>query len=293
MQALGQTIWFQSRWRLANMQLEALFKQPQALPAVPKIVHELIDSFNSEDVSIDEIAKKLAADPVLSARLLRLANSAYYHVSRSVGTVNDAIGMLGFVTVRTLVISSGLTGGYKSMPGMDLSQFWRYSLHSAAVSGWLAKKVGVNVDMAFTVGLMHGIGQLVMHAAMPEQMLHLDKLASPMDSRRIDMEHTSFGYSFANVGAELARQWRFPVSFSSAITHFPEPLAHDPFDPVSGVIHLAAWRARAEHNGLSADELAATLPGDVCTKLGIKPDDFLKDMPPMSELTAGLEAMLG
>ena len=57
------------------MQLDALFKQPQALPAVPKIVHELIDSFNSEDISIDDIAKKIAADPVLSARLLRLANS--------------------------------------------------------------------------------------------------------------------------------------------------------------------------------------------------------------------------
>ncbi|MBI3384139.1 MAG: HDOD domain-containing protein [Aquabacterium sp.] len=274
------------------MQLEALFKQPQALPAIPKIVHELIDSFNSDDVSIDEIAKKLAADPVLSARLLRLANSAYYHVSRSVGTVNDALSMLGFVTVRTLVISSGLTGGYKSMPGMDLSQFWRYSLHTAAVSGWLAKRASVNVDQAFTVGLMHAIGQLVMHAGMPEQMLHLDKLASPMDPRRIDMETTSFGYSFANVGAELARQWRFPVTFVDAISKFPAPLAAAPFDPVAGVIHLAVWRARAEHNQLAPEELASTIPADVCAKLGLKPDALLKEMPPMAELAEGLEAMI-
>ncbi|RTL28591.1 MAG: HDOD domain-containing protein [Burkholderiales bacterium] len=274
------------------MQLEALFKQPQALPAVPKIVHELIDSFNSDDVSIDEIAKKLAADPVLSARLLRLANSAYYHVSRSVGTVNDALSMLGFVTVRTLVISSGLTGGYKSMPGLDLSQFWRYSLHTAAVAGWLAKKVSVNSDQAFTVGLMHGIGQLVMHAGMPDQMLHLDKLASPMDPRRIDMEISSFGYSFANVGAELARQWRFPLTFGDAISKFPEPLVGN-FDPAAGVLHLAVWRARAEHNQLSPQELAGTVPADVCKKLGISPDLLLKDMPPMSELAEGLEAMLG
>jgi HD-like signal output (HDOD) protein len=275
------------------MQLEALFKQPQALPAVPKIVHELIDSFNSEDVSIDEIARKLAADPVLSARLLRLANSAYYHVSRSIGTVNEALSMLGFVTVRTLVISSGLTGGYKSMPGMDLSQFWRYSLHTAAVAGWVAKKTQVNVDQAFTVGLMHAIGQLVMHAGMPEQMLHLDKLASPMDSRRIDMESTSFGYSFANVGAELARQWRFPLAFGEAITKFPDPLHHEPFDPVAAVIHVAVWRARAEHNNLSAEELAATVPAEVCKKLGLNPEEFIRDMPPMSELAAGLESMLG
>jgi len=275
------------------MQLEALFKQPQALPAVPKIVHELIDSFNSDDVSIDDIARKLAADPVLSARLLRLANSAYYHVSRSIGTVNEALSMLGFVTVRTLVISSGLTGGYKAMPGMDLSHFWRYSLHTSAVAGWLAKRCSVNGDQAFTVGLMHGIGQLVMHAGMPEQMLQIDRMASPMDPRRIDIERNSFGYSFADVGAELARQWRFPNTFADAIAGFPEPLEKAAFDPVAGVIHLAVWRARAEHNQLSKEEMAATLPVDVCKKLGQDPNALLNEMPAMSELAAGLEAMLG
>jgi HD-like signal output (HDOD) protein len=274
------------------MQLEALFKQPQALPAIPKIVHELIDSFNNQDVSIDEIARKLAADPVLSARLLRLANSAYYHVSRSIGTVNEALSMLGFVTVRTLVISSGLTGGYKSMPGMDLTQFWRYSLHTAAVAGWLAKKTGVNGDQAFTVALMHAIGQLVMHSGMPEQMLAVDKLASPLDCRRLDMETQSFGYNFAKVGAELARQWRFPVSFADAIAQFPEPLAATPFNPVAGVIHVAAWRARAEHNGLKPDEMEATLPAEVAKKLGLNPQTLLTEMPPLGELSEGLEALL-
>ncbi len=275
------------------MQLEALFKQPQALPAVPKIVHELIDSFNNEDISIDEIVGKIASDPVLSARLLRLSNSAYYHVSRSIGTVNDAVAMLGFVTVRTLVISSGLTGGYKSMPGMDLNKFWRYSMQTAAVSRWVAKAAGQNVDLAFTVGLMHGIGQLVMHAGMPEQMLHLDKLATPLDSRRIDMERTSFGYSFAQVGAELAKQWKFPPAFSDAIQHFPEPLASGVFDPIAGVLHLSAWRARAEHNGLTAEEMAATLPTEVCTKLGLTADKVLQEMPSLSELCEGMEALLG
>lgn len=274
------------------MQLDALFKQPQALPAIPKIVHELINSFNNQDVSIDEIAKKLATDPVLSARLLRLSNSAYYHVSRTIGTVSEALSMLGFVTVRTLVISSGLTGGYKAMPGMDLNKFWRYSLHTAAVSSWLAKKTGVNGDQAFTVALMHAIGQLVMHAGMPEQMLALDKQASPLDCRRLDMEQQSFGYNFATVGAELSRQWRFPVSFADAISQFPDPLSGADFNPAAGVIHLAAWRARAEHNGLQPDELEATLPREVAKKLGLNADTLLNDMPPLSELSEGLEALL-
>lgn len=274
------------------MQLDALFKQPQALPAIPKIVHELIDSFNDQDVSVEDIARKLAADPVLAARLLRLANSAYYHVSRSIGTVNDAISMLGFVAVRTLVISSGLTGGYKSMPGMDLNRFWRYSMHTAAVAGWLARKTGVNADQAFTVGLMHGIGELVMHAAMPEQMLAMDKQMSVMDPRRLDVETSTFGYNYAAVGAELARQWRFPVEFVNAIARFPQPLASQPFDAAAAVIHLAAWRARAAHNELSPDELEATIPVDVCASLNIKPDLILLEMPPLKELSMGLEALI-
>jgi len=274
------------------MQLDDLFKHPQALPAIPKIVHELIDSFNDQDVSVDDIAKKLAADPVLSARLLRLANSAYYHVSRTVGTVNDAISMLGFVAVRTLVISSGLTGGYKSMPGVDLNRFWRYSMHTAAVAGWLARKAGVNADQAFTVGLMHGICELVMHAAMPDQMLAMDKQMSPMDPRRLGVEERTFGYHFATVGAELARQWRFPVDFVNAMAQFPEPLAHQPFNAAAAVIHLAAWRARAAHNELSPDEWEATIPVDVCASLNIKPELILLEMPPLKDLCEGLDALI-
>ncbi len=275
------------------MQLDALFQQPQALPAVPKIVHELIDSFNNQDVSIEEIARKLAADPVLSARLLRLANSAYYHVSRTIGTVPESIAMLGFVTVRTLVISSGLTGGYKSMPGLDLSLFWRYSMHTAAVSGWVAQQVNVNRDQAFTVGLMHAIGELVMHAGMPAPMLQMDQQMSPMDAGRLALEERTFGYHFATVGSELARQWRFPLSFVDAIRHFPTPLAQSKFDPVAAVLHLAVWRARAEFQQLDNDAMTEQVPAEVCAALGISTDVLLKQLPPLNELCAGLEALIG
>jgi HD-like signal output (HDOD) protein len=275
----------------SDMELQALLKQPQALPAVPKIVHELIDSFNNEDVSIGEVSRKLAADPVLSARLLRLANTAHYHVTRTIGTVEEAVAMLGFVTVRTLVISSGLTGSFKALPGMDLQSFWRYSLNTATVSRWLSRQTHHNADQAFTVGLMHAIGQLIMHSGMPEQMLQADKLVPPLDSRRFDLERTSFGYDFSKVGAALARAWKFPIAFAEAIEGFPNPLAGEPFDPMAGILHLAAWRARAEHNGLSADEMRAIFPAAVAERLNLGAD-ALEQMPPLEELSAGLEALL-
>jgi HD-like signal output (HDOD) protein len=274
------------------MNFDALFQQQNALPTIPKVVQEVIDSFNNDNVSIDEIARKLAADQVLSAKLLRLANSSYYHSSRSIGTVDDAVLMLGFMTVRTLVISSGLTGGFKAMPGVDLKQFWRYSMFTAVIAKWIAKQIKGNSDFAFTVGLMHAIGQLVMHAAMPEKTLQIDKIAGPLDSRRLDVERTSFGYDYADVGAELAKRWRFPDNFSVVIKGFPAPMEAETFDAMSGVIHLAVWRARAEENKYSKEEMEATLPVEVLAKLGMTGAMMLEEMPPISELAAGLEDLV-
>jgi HD-like signal output (HDOD) protein len=274
------------------MKLASLFDHPNALPTAPRVVQELIQSFDSESVSIPEVTRKIAVDPVLSAKLLRLANSAYYHVSRSISTVDDAVTMLGFVTVRTLVISNGLVNGFKSMPGLDLHKFWRYSLHTAVAAKWLAKKAKQNSDEAFTVGMMHAIGQLVMHTAMPEQCLQIDKMAGPTDPRRLDIERTSFGYDFADVGAELSKRWKFPDAFANAIEHFPEPVEHSTFVPMAAILHLAVWRARTEENHLSADELRATCPTEVEEKLGLAAYTTLDEMPPTADLAAGLEELV-
>ncbi|MBV6320090.1 HDOD domain-containing protein [Duganella violaceipulchra] len=274
------------------MKLDALFQNPTALPTAPKVVEELISSFDKASVSTEEIAKKLSTDPVLSAKLLRLANSAYYHVSRSIGTVEDAVLMLGFVTVRTLVISSGLVSGFKTVPGLDLKQFWRYSLHTAVSAKWIAKKTKENTDLAFTIGMMHAIGQLVIHSAMAEQAMALDKVAGPLDSRRLDAEQASFGFTFADVGAELAKRWKFPLTFSETILAFPEPHHNGELNRLAAVVSLAAWRARVEQAGLSEDEIAACYPADLAEELGLDDNALIDEMPSPDELSAGLEELV-
>lgn len=274
------------------MNLDALFQQPQALPSIPKVVQELIQSFNDEDVAVAEITRRIGADQVLSARLLRLANSAYYHVSRTVATVADAVSMLGFINVRTLVISTGLTGGFKSMPGMDLKQFWRHSLHTAVAARHLAKLPDLNADLAFTVGLMHAIGQLVMHAGMPQAMLQLDKTINTLDPRRLALEHHTFGYTYVEVGAELARRWKFPENFSHAIAASGVPLQSLPWNPVGATVHVAAWLSRALENHLNAEEMETTWPAAVAEQLGLSATAVLHRMPSWVELSAGLEDLI-
>jgi HD-like signal output (HDOD) protein len=285
-----------------SMELQSLIDQPGKLPTIPKVGQQLIASFSSDDVSVTEIASQLAADPALSAKLLRLANSAYFHVSRSVGTVDSALQMLGFVMVRNLVLGNSVAGAFKHIKGIDLSQFWRYNLYTACSARWLAHRANFNSDMVFTLGLMHGIGQLQMHAVMPLDMVPLDKQLNVLDAGRAQLEVETFGFHYAQVSAELARIWNFPQTLIDALRNIANPLAEAEFSEAAAWVHLGAWRARAEVLGLTQEEQAASYPTEVAQKLGLasswtqalgdsgsQDEDSL--MPALPELTEGLEAM--
>jgi HD-like signal output (HDOD) protein len=274
------------------MTLEELLHNPKALPTAPKVLADLIHSFENPDLSVAQITRTLSADPVLSAKLLRLANSAYYNVSRSVATVDDAVRMLGFVTVRTLVISSGLVNGFKSAPGLDLQRFWRYSLNTAVAARWIAKKTGDDTDLAFTIGLMHAIGLVIIHAGMPVEAHKLDDVVSPYDPARMQQEMSAFGFSFYDAGAGLAQRWKFPTVFTRTIREVAAPLAASPPDRLAAVIHLAAWRAQLDEAREAPDDIAGDVPTSVAAMFGLEPGLLLEEMPPLSKLSAGLEELI-
>lgn len=275
------------------MTLDELLHNPKALPTAPKVLADLIHSFEDPDVSVAHITRTLSADPVLSAKLLRLANSAYYKMSRSVATVDDAVRMLGFVTVRTLVISSGLVNGFKDVPpGLDLQRFWRYSLNTAVAARWIASKTGEDADLAFTIGLMHAIGLVIIHAGMPAEAQKLDDHVGPYDPGRMQHEMSALGFSFYDVGAGLAQRWKFPAVFTRTIREVPAPLQATPPDRLAALIHLAAWRAQLNEAREAPDDIAGEAPTGIAALFGLEPGLLLEEMPPLAELSAGLEELI-
>lgn len=285
------------------MELQDLLDQPNKLPTIPKVAQQLIASFSSEEVSVDEIARQLTTDPALSAKLLRLANSAYFHLSRTIGTVDDALRMLGFVMVRNLVLGNSMAAAFRNTKGMDLQQFWRYNLYTACASRWLAGRDGVNADLVFTVGLMHGIGQLHLHVAIPDAMVAIDKKLAVLDGARAELEQHVLGFHHGDVAAALARMWNFPEPIILALQSVPLPLAPQVFSEAAAWVHIGAWRARTEVLQMDDAQALADYPAAVAKRLGLKPDwapvqngnapeSSDSTMPPLQELTEGLEAML-
>jgi HD-like signal output (HDOD) protein len=242
----------------------------------------------------------LAADPVMSARLLKLANSAYFHVPRTIETIEAALQILGMVMVRNLVIGASVAAAFNNTTGINLQQFWRYNLYTACAARWLADRTDVDSDMVFTLGVMHAIGQLQMHAVIPEELVALDKQMGVLDAGRAKAEFEVFGFHYGDVSAELARAWNFPLSLVDALRHVAEPLVVPNFSEAAAWVHMGAWCARAHVLGYSDQQQRDGYPHELGRRLYLEPnwtpalvDRRRKDalMPPLPELTNGLEAM--
>jgi HD-like signal output (HDOD) protein len=274
------------------MELEALLNYPGALPAMSRTVADLMSEMNKDDPSPKRVAELVGQDPSLTTRVLRLSNSSFFRASRKIGSAEEAVAMLGMTHVRSLVMAAALGSSFKNVPGVNLPQFWRYSLRVADISKSLAAVLRQQEANAYTAGLIHAIGDLVMHIAMPDDIGPLDMGMPPLDLQRAQAERNRFGYTYAEVGAGMVERWNFPTAIVSALKHQTAPFDGDVYDPLAGILHLASWRARAEEIQLDDGGLAATFPDMVGLTLGLDLGSVLGKDPAEWEFTDALSAFL-
>ncbi|RLM53116.1 HDOD domain-containing protein, partial [Halobellus sp. Atlit-31R] len=141
------------------------------LPTISEVAHALIATLDNEDASAKSVAAIIARDPALTAKTLRLANSSAYGLQVKATTIQQAMTFLGFQATRNLIMAAALTGCFPAgrCPGFNDKAFWRHSIAAAACARALARRVRFNADYAFTAGLLHDIGRLVLVARFPER----------------------------------------------------------------------------------------------------------------------------
>ena len=274
------------------MKLEEVFEQTHKLPTIPKVVQELIDSFSNDDIDIDTIAKKIAQDQVITAKVLRLANSAHFGASRQIGSVQEAVVVLGFNTVRTLVVASGITGAFVATPGFDRKAFWKHSLAVATTAKWLAKQAKTNGEVAFTCGMVHNIGEMLIHIVAPEIAVKIDKFVES-GGDRVALEDNNIGFDYVMVGEELARRWNFPAEIQQAIKFQNSPVTQEPSNKLTAVLFLAKQIASWQAEGLGIEDISAQLSEDTLELSGINKELINSKLPELSELSSGMEEIIG
>ncbi len=261
------------------MQLNSLLASQFALPSIPKVVALLLSELERDEPDLKKITQLISTDPALTTRLLQLSNSGFFKLSQCVNGVSESLAIVGLGHVRTMAAASATAASPKAVPGINLQQYWDYSLNVAKVSRSLAGIVRQNQQAAFTAGLIHFVGELVMRMAMPVEMVEIDADLPILDARRAKAERRQFGFSYAQASAGLARKWLLPEMIVDALEQQDTPFRHNAYEPLAGVLHLAVWRARAKDAGFNQKEMAVTFPGTVGEVLELDIDMVLQQDP--------------
>lgn len=244
------------------MTFDALFSNATRLPSIPQVIQELIESFGDPEADMDKISAKIAQEPVLTTKLLRVANSAHYGLPRQVSSVQDATIVMGFPAVRTLVMASGMVDSLEMPLSLDKNQFWVNAFEVAGCAKWLCQfNKSLDANTAFTAGLIHTVGQLLMYAAHPDLAEQVkDKVNGGID--RINAESEVFGYNYAEVGAELARRWKFPPQINNGLKFQQAPSKSTSDSDIAMLLYLAKHIVNLHKEKPSADDLLQNLPTD-------------------------------
>jgi len=199
------------------------------LPTPPVVYTRINEAITDPNTSAYQIASIISEDPAMSAKILRLSNSAFYGCSREITSIKQATITVGLEAIRSIILSTSVFNAFNSQPHLAQFQedFWRHSLATATACRVLTWKLSSewirNVDRAFSVGLLHDIGKLVMVTYMPQEWEKILPVLTKGESPAFIIERDILGYTHAEVGAALAKRWNLPEFIQDALAfhHFP------------------------------------------------------------------------
>jgi len=233
------------------------------LPTIPRVVQRLIAALRDPDVDARKIGEALSQDPVLSAKVLRLANSSFFGGQRSMASIDAAVAMIGTQALNRLIVACGVASSFKAIPGIDLPTFWRDALVAATAANKLAPRLEADPEGAYVCGLLHATGHLILCQTYPDianAMFTGFAVVRGAELAAIEME--AFGIDHSAVAALWVESLGFPQPVADTIRNAAQPLA-DTDGPLDLTMRSACSLAAAVAQKDAAEVALAALPPSV------------------------------
>lgn len=232
----------------ARSTLDRIIATIGELPASPAIVSTVMGLTANPDSKIMDVSRVLSADQSLTAKILKLSNSSFYGRPKGVQSLQEAILLLGFSTLRSIVVATSAhlmyTRGILKGPGGDL---WRHSLATAVAARQVAKQINHPMqEEIFIAALLHDIGKLVLLQKMPEQYQKVIATVENLGTSFFEAEASILGFNHCDVAGILLDQWHFPNVLRDAIVAHhdaPQPFESGP-PPIAILVNLGNRMAR-------------------------------------------------
>jgi HD-like signal output (HDOD) protein len=223
------------------------------LPSLPAIISRLIKVVNSPESSADDAAELIEKDPALTSKMIRLANSAFYGIPRSISSVSSAVVILGFNTIRSLALSASVMKFFSGSQNKTINKdrFWKHSIVTAMAAKIIVRHF-INIRMmdpesAFCSGILHDIGKLIFNEYMNSEYTDVCNYAVKNKVSLIDAETRLLGTNHAEIGKIISDKWSLPLDLEYTLVYHHNPGNADNLQELIATIHFA--NILAHHTG--------------------------------------------
>lgn len=228
---------------MISLQLDDLVRRMESLPKLPDTTLRLVRIANDPESTIEEIVDTVRYDQTVTTELLRLCNSAYFGLLRTITSIDEAVRYIGTAKLIQLVMAAHTRAllapeqvGYGLLPGA----LWAHSVGVALGCQLVAAKTGMQKKgLLFTLGLLHDIGKIVLNEHVTSEYAQIGQLVGDEGLSFLEAERLVLGVTHAEVGEQLARRWGLPDPIPCCIRYHHEPRALPTPDPLIDAVHLA------------------------------------------------------
>lgn len=197
--------------------LDELVNEIADMRPLSAVATRILELTEGEQFSAHELASVISSDPALSAKMLRLSNSAYYGFPRRITTVRDSVVLLGFRAVRSATLASCVIATLPPGQVLDYERFWLFSVSTGMLAEVLGRAERAHQEEAFTAGVLHNIGRLALDQHLPLALKLSIRLAERDTISLPEAQRQLLGFSDAQLGGALALHWSFPPSLADAV----------------------------------------------------------------------------
>ncbi|MEJ2618910.1 MAG: HDOD domain-containing protein [Candidatus Thiodiazotropha sp.] len=259
---------------MTPQQLVIELDQLVSLPDVCVKVNRLIDAPNYSALTLGDL---IAQDSDLSARLLRVVNSAFFGMQVPVETISRAITVIGTEELRNLVMATTATRIFTGIPSdlVDMAEYWRYSITTGVIAGELAGHCNVlHGERLFVMGVLHDIGRLAIYLKMPQEARDVLLITAGEHGLLAETEQDLLGFTHMDVGEALLRRWKLPESIIDVVAYHHKPSLAKTHQLETALLHIAAAIADADLKGIPHEDVCQQLDEVVWQITGLQTQAF-------------------
>ena len=223
--------------------MNPLIDQAGVLPSLPEVYIRVNSLIENQRATAVEIGAAVQTDPALTARILKLVNSAYFGLRNPVTSIPHVVSLLGRQQLQQILLGSVLVGVCKDfvIEGFPMKEFWKHCIKTAIIARNLAMQNAQVIDheVFFTAGLLHDIGWLVIARVNPGSYTHITELASSQNREIIEVENEVLGVTHVEIGIELLEKWGIPGLVTQCVKKHHDIDHIGPFAIETSIIYLA------------------------------------------------------